>query len=182
MSASIISIIFGIIRLTILPKSLGAVAYGDYSYLTSIFTLISRFFGFRTDEAFFNYNSRNKVDHGIFVWYTRFSLINFVLLLLFILIIKLIGLKELLFPGQNYSLILLAFLFSYFQLKASDMAVGYGDSKSKTTIVQIIFTLVNSLSTIILFLLYYYEMLSIYTALFSQLCGSFIQIIILFKY
>jgi len=172
----------GIIRLAIIPAALGPVLYGNYSFLFSVFTQISQFLGFRTDEAFFNYNSRKRIDHNIVTWYIRFLLVNFFLLILFLILIKAIGLTNTIFPGQNFSNILLAAIFAYWFLKSNSIGIGFGDSKKLTVTVQKIFISLNVFMTATLLILFYLNFLSLPVLFVSQIAFSFLQIFILTKY
>ena len=165
----------------IVPRTLGPVDYGNYSFLRNIFTQVAVFSGLRTEEAFVNYSSRHRFDSHIVSWYVKFSFIVFIVLMTILYFFHSIGLITYLLPDQELKYILIAAIFCYWEYKVNYSFVRFGDAKGLTIIVQKIVMGFKVLSTTSVLFLFYYNYLSLMSVFIYQLAVSVLMIIILFK-
>lgn len=176
------NVLLGLITMGIVPRALGPVNYGNYSFLKNIFTQISLFLGFRTEEAFVNYNSRKDKDYQIIIWYSMFSIIMFVVLIVVLYGLKITQTLKYFFPDQEFIYILLAAFFCYWNYKASYTFVRFGDSKHLTVFVQRILVIINICATIAILLMYFLKILVLSTVFLYQIILNILLMGILYVY
>ena len=100
----------GVISSSIIPRSLGAEAYGQFGFLRSAFEQIFNLGTLGTLSAFQNYNARTT-SFQVLKLYSAFSL--FLVLIVFSCLFGLYKFNQLdaLFPNINFQFVLLGGLF-----------------------------------------------------------------------
>jgi O-antigen/teichoic acid export membrane protein len=70
----LLSLPLNLVLQAIVPRALGAAAYGDYSYLSAFFTSVIGFVDTGTSQAYYNKLSQRPHEAGLTTFYTRFVL------------------------------------------------------------------------------------------------------------
>lgn len=95
-------------------RGLGPRSFGDFSFLTSIFTQIVLFFDLGNTSGFFVKVSQRPKEFGLIAFYLYFTTIGVLLFLLGIFIAKLFGYYSLFFPGQETVMVIAAAIWAIF--------------------------------------------------------------------
>ena len=123
------SIFFNLIAAGIVPRTLGPVNYGNFTFLTNFFTQIQNFLNMGTSIGFYNKLSQRQDDFGLVSIYFRFIGFIFIIIFSFTLISDITGLHTKIFPNQKVMFIYLALIwgfFSYLRDIFNKMMDGYG--------------------------------------------------------
>lgn len=126
----------GIINMIVIPRGLGPVDYGNYSFLRTVFYQIALFSGFKTEEGLINRTSKYRNNNQIISWYLQFSIVILGFLSIFIASAYFLGISDTLFPNQKILLIFLAAFNSYLNYKVFTALVRYADNKGLTAVIQ----------------------------------------------
>ena len=97
--ANIINGLINIILVAIVPKALGPVAFGHFSYLQQFFSQIVGFLDAGTSMAFFTKLSANHHRNELITFYFIYSFIILVFMALFIYTVKGLGYADSMFPN-----------------------------------------------------------------------------------
>lgn len=97
--ANIVNGLINIILVAIVPKALGPVAFGQFSYLQQFFSQIVGFLDAGTSMAFFTKLSANHHRSELITFYFIYSFIILVFITLFIYTIKGLGYTDSMFPN-----------------------------------------------------------------------------------
>ena len=164
----------------IVPRALGPRQLGDFSFLSRVSNAIRNFFDIGSSSALFNYNSKHEHTGPLVKIYSIWAVSQLVIILSLILIAALMGIKGLIWPGQQLKYILwitvldwILFLVSIFK--------EMSDSKGYTTPAQLI-NLGLGLANIILLVFFALKgllNLNRYIAI-QTLCSALISLGILF--
>ncbi len=90
------------------PRALGAGAYGAYTYLSAFFTSVMSFGDSGTSQAFYNKVSQRPGEKPLYAFYARFALALFILVFGGIGIAYLLGAGMILWPNSPKTLVILA--------------------------------------------------------------------------
>ena len=112
--ANIIGLFIGVGITFIIPRALGPIDYGNYSFLTASFVSLIGFFTFRTEACFYVRISQRPEDNGLIAFYARIVLLVSGSLLLFVVIIQGLGLTNQLWLDQSMRFIYMGAAFSIF--------------------------------------------------------------------
>jgi O-antigen/teichoic acid export membrane protein len=119
----------GIGTQTIVPRTLGPAAYGDFSFLTGFFQQVVGFLNLNTSTAFYTKLSQRQQDRGIVSYYFYFTVLLGLALGLVVAVCFATGLRQSVWPGQSVVFIVLGALWAYMTfgtMVLSDMADAYG--------------------------------------------------------
>jgi len=97
----------------IVPRGLGPVAYGNFSFLTDFFNRIFNFFDTGTSNAFYTKLSQFPKRHGIIRFYKIIIALIISIVSIFTILISISSLKEILWPKQETMYIILALGFAF---------------------------------------------------------------------
>lgn len=109
---NLIGIPISIVTFSLVPRSLGPIAYGNFSFLTDFFARIAGFLDNGTSIAFYTKLSQRQHEKGLVVFYWRFVVLIFALLIGFVFVVSSSSFYEKVWPEQNIKFIWLAFLYS----------------------------------------------------------------------
>tara|TARA_R110002072_G_scaffold179628_3_gene335719 strand:- start:1095 stop:2588 length:1494 start_codon:yes stop_codon:yes gene_type:complete len=135
LTASFISLLFNFVTASFVPKQLGVVNYGNYSYLVSIFTQIISFLEFKSSTYFYVKLSQNSKNKKLVSFYFHFVVIVFVVLFIISLILSVDFIKAYLFKEQKDIWILFAMLFAFF-LWFTDVSTSFMDALGETVLME----------------------------------------------
>lgn len=149
-------------KVSLVPRALGPARYGDFTFLSSVFTSILNFFDFGTSNAFFNYGSKNKDSGAAVIFYVLYSLALPIILIAAIVIISFSGLTDTVFPEQTTTYIYLAALLGWLTW-LSGIVFGYSDAKGLTVVSEIVRVKVRVIFTLLLGALFLFQYLNLFT-------------------
>lgn len=112
LGANIIVMPILIVTATIVPRSLGPVFYGNFTYLTIFFSRVVGFFDSGTSIGFYTKLSQRLNEKGLIKFYWYFVLAVSLILLVFVPLIFLLNKQDLLWPSQSVKYIWMALFFS----------------------------------------------------------------------
>jgi O-antigen/teichoic acid export membrane protein len=122
LSTSLVALPIGLITQAIIPRSLGPVAYGQFSFLTNVFAQIVGFLEAGTSIAYFTKLSQNIKDKGIIRFYFGFLFILTILLIGFTSVVIILSFQESVWPGQKRRFIFMALVFSIFTVLLNSLS------------------------------------------------------------
>ncbi len=133
LGTNLIGLAIGAVTLGIVPRGLGPVAYGNFNFLSNFFTQTVGFLEMGTSLCFFTKLSQRQGDHGIVSFYFRFSLLIMMVVTIFLLLARVLGVSGRIWPDQQVSFVfvaaLLAFLMWFSQV-LGNMSDAYGITTS----------------------------------------------------
>lgn len=112
--ANIVSGLISVILVAIVPKALGPLAYGHFSYLQQFFTQLIAFLDAGSSTAFFTKLSAKRERKELISFYFIFSIVLAVFLLLTIYMLDEFGFGGSLLPGIPSEYIYLGLWFGFF--------------------------------------------------------------------
>lgn len=118
----------GIVQ-SIIPRGLGALAYGNFNFLTDFFTQVLGFMNMGTSIAFFTKLSKRQNETKIPIFYLSYIVLATVFVLLGVGLVSGFGWSGHLWPGQPIGLVGMAVVFAgmtWFVSSMSDMMDAYG--------------------------------------------------------
>lgn len=150
----------GFISQAIIPRGLGPKSYGDFNFLTSFFGQIVSFLDMGSSSAFYTKISKRPKDLGLISFYSLYSGLIFIIIIISITILSKTAFSSKLWPEQKLLFIYMAAIYAmlnWIVITINNMADAYGITVKveKIKITQRIF------GVIILFLLYYYKQFSL---------------------
>lgn len=167
-----------ILNASIVPRSLGPLAYGDFQFLINNFLSIKNFLDLGTSTAFFTYNAKNDEPSTLNFQYLMWWGIQLALIILFVASIYLLGSHTHVWPGQNIANILLASVSVWLFVFAQQL-IQFGDSKGLTVLCQKTNLIANIIAAGLLIFIYFQGLLTIKTAMLIYITGPIIVILFL---
>jgi O-antigen/teichoic acid export membrane protein len=160
--------VFNFINISLVPRSLGPVAYGNFEFLLSFFQQITSFIDTGTSSAFYNKLSRRNEDWGLIRAYGKFVLGVFFVMLAGIVLIWWGGWHTKIWPGQEWEFILLAAAVGYVTW-VSDVFRKIVDAFGRTIRGELAFVVAKALGTIAVIVLFLASWLSLTTLFVKEL-------------
>ena len=108
LGSNIFGMLFNFINVSLVPRTLGPASYGNYEYFLSFFQQITGFIDTGTSAAFYNKLAQRNADLGLIRTYSKFVALVFVVIVLGLAVAWALGLKDVIWPGQDWQFILLA--------------------------------------------------------------------------
>ena len=136
----------------IVPRALGPKQLGDFSFLSRVSGSFRNLFNLETSSAFFNYNSKHEHTGPAVKAYSVWLLGQLILSISLVVLAVVVGLKELIWPGQQFKYIIWVITFDWVFFSASILR-QLSDSKGYTTRAQLI-NLALSLTNIALLVIF----------------------------
>jgi O-antigen/teichoic acid export membrane protein len=152
--ASFITGIVNIILVAIVPKALGPVAFGHFSFIQQFFAQILSFLDAGTSTAFFTKLSANHTRKELIKFYTYFSVFILGILFVFIYSIDLFDLTNTLLPKIPIEYAYLGIYFGFLTW-LTQIYIKVSDAYVLTVSVEIIKIVHKFLSLILLFAMIY---------------------------
>ena len=109
-----VSGVTGIITVAIVPNVLGAIPYGQFSFIYQIFSQFIAFFDAGTSTAFFTKLSAKTHRKELIKAYTAFSLMMLILLYLVLEGLYILNLNEVIFPDIQIKYLYLGVNLGFF--------------------------------------------------------------------
>lgn len=113
LGANAIGLVFNFVNVSIVPRTLGPAAYGNFEFLLSFFQQIMGFVDTGTSTAFYNKLAQRNEDIGLIRAYGKFVAVVFLLLIIGLAVIWMYGGESTIWPKQEWKFILLAALLCY---------------------------------------------------------------------
>lgn len=142
--------VINILLISIVPKALGPIAFGNFSYLQQFFSQVLAFFDGGTSVAFFTKLSANNNRKELIVFYFIYSLLLLFLLYFFVRGVKFFNYTEVLFPSIPHEYIIYGLWFGFFTW-ISQVYIKISDSYALTVSVELIKIAHKLLSLMLLF-------------------------------
>ena len=114
LTSNIINGLLNIVLVAIVPKALGTVAYGEFSYLFQFFSKLFGLLDSGSSIAFFTKLSAKQERKNLIGYYFIISLLILMLSIIFIYISEIINLQVQLFPDIEPQYIYLGLFFGFF--------------------------------------------------------------------
>jgi len=112
LSASLIGLIVSLVTQAIVPRSLGPKSYGDFSYLTAVFSQVVGFFDMGTSLGFYTKISQRQKESGLVSFYVAFSLIVSAIIVLLVVLSQITSFASTLWPDQSIFFVYLAAIWA----------------------------------------------------------------------
>ena len=112
--ANTVILLISIITVGIIPRALGPVGYGNFSFISNSFLKIVKFLDAGTSTAFYVKLSQRPKEYGIIKFYWIFVIVLIFVSLTFILLTIWLDYSNFLWPGQSVKFILMAFFWALF--------------------------------------------------------------------
>jgi O-antigen/teichoic acid export membrane protein len=160
LSANIIGLFVGVITQVIIPRGLGPVAYGNFHFLTDIFTKIIGFLDMGAATGFYTKLCQRQKEFGLVSFYLSFSFLVLLILLIFVGFVHLTGFYVTLFPDQQINFIYFGAIWGimYWLVQiVNRIADAYG----VTVHAEIAKIIQKVLGLVIISVLYFYDQLSL---------------------
>ncbi|MBF0554356.1 MAG: lipopolysaccharide biosynthesis protein [Nitrospirae bacterium] len=129
LTANFAGLLIGLVSQTIIPRSLGPRAYGDFNYLTNFFSQLISFLELNTSTGYFTMLSKNPKDSGLVRFYMLFGILVCVAVFFLVGASHITSLHKYIWPGEQIGYIYLAALFGLFTWTTqifSQMTDAYG--------------------------------------------------------
>ena len=183
-ATNLLNFFIAFLTVGIIPRALGVNNYGNYTYITNIFTQILSFVEFRTSTCYYVKLSQDQSDRKITLFYFSYALILFfVLTVISLLLINIKPLNNLVFGDNSIGrlVVFVLFLISFFTwftdiVSSSLDALGYTVFLEKVKIINRIISALSILS------LFYLKRLNINTLAILQFALALFIILILTQY
>src|SRR3990167_2667486 len=147
--SNIINGLINIVLVAIVPKALGPVAFGQFSYLQQFFTQFIAFLDAGTSMAFFTKLSANSSRKHLITFYFIFSIILFIGLFVFLYLIGLLNYIDVLLPDIPKEYIIFGALFGFFSW-TTQVYIKMSDAYALTVSVELIKILHKILALVLL--------------------------------
>lgn len=135
----------------IVPRALGPKQLGDFGFLNRVSSAFRNMLDMGTSSAFFNYSAKHSESGGLTRIYSVWMFIQLGAILGIISLACLVGLSDLIWPGQQFNIIIWVALLDWVVFTAA-LLKQLGDSKGFTLRAQVI-NLALSLFNILLLVL-----------------------------
>lgn len=172
--SNIVSGIIGIVLVAIVPKALGAVAYGQFIYIQNFFTQCIGFLDAGSSMAFFTKLSARNSRKELINFYFLFSFLLLAILFVFVLFVDFFDYTQLFLPDIPKEYIFLGICFGFFTW-VTQIFIKIADAYALTVSVEFIKIAHKILS---LFLLLYF----IYGLVFNLSTYFYFHYISLFSF
>ena len=175
------SLLINLFTISILPRALGVVNFGNYSFTTTLVTQFLNLIELRSSTCFYSKLSQRPKENKLIIFYSYVTLIIFAALITLILVVTLSPLRKFIFPGQDMVLIFLSLVFvimTWIQGQFTTIMDAYG-----ATVPLEKLRIVNRILAIgLLASLFYFKLLSLYIFFYYQYFILLLLIIGLFRY
>lgn len=178
--SSLVGLVLGMVNSIIVPRALGAALYGDFNFLRNSFRNIFATMDMGVSSAHTTYASRNRdsggATHlGMLFWAT----ISLVLLLL-VGVSFVAGFAGWLWPGQEKTFILLAYLLG-FSMFVLERLTDLTDGKGVTVKSENIRIAVSFLGIVVIVFMYYSDYLNMASYLWFQIGLYLLNAIVFYR-
>ncbi|MDC0553778.1 hypothetical protein OAO25_00970 [Flavobacteriaceae bacterium] len=160
LSTNIVGLLFGLITFALIPRGLGPVAYGDFSFLTVFFLQLIPFITFSTSIGFFTKLAQRQEEFGLVSFFGRIIIIGFTILFVFIFVIQLFDLTIFIWPDQQFKFIVMAFFYTLLTF-AVDFLTQISDARGITVSTEIAKLFQKFLGFLLVLGLFYSEYLNL---------------------
>jgi len=127
--SSVFSAATSVVVQSIIPRGLGALAYGNFNFLTDFFTQVLGFLNMGTSTAFYTKLSKRPDESPLVLFYLSYIILATMLVLLGVWIAGGLGWSQKLWPGQGMEFVFMAVIFAgmmWLQSSTNDMIDAYG--------------------------------------------------------
>ncbi|MBF0568219.1 MAG: lipopolysaccharide biosynthesis protein [Nitrospirae bacterium] len=129
LTTNFVGLLIGLVSQTIIPRSLGPGAYGDFNYLTNFFSQMISFLELNTSTGYFTMLSKNPKDSQLVRFYMLFGVVVCLAVFFVVGTAHITSLHKYIWPGEQIGYIYLAAVFGLFTWTSqifSQMADAYG--------------------------------------------------------
>ncbi|MGG7048328.1 MULTISPECIES: lipopolysaccharide biosynthesis protein [unclassified Campylobacter] len=135
--SSIINAIINTVMVAIVPKYLGPVNYGFFTYFQNFFSQMIGFLDFGSSTAFFTKLSADGNRKSLLVFYTLYIFFIFLICIGFVLVIKFIQIENLFFPYMPHEYIFYGMFFGFLTW-LTQICIKISDAYALTVSVEMI--------------------------------------------
>jgi O-antigen/teichoic acid export membrane protein len=167
--------------LLFVPKALGPINYGNFSYIRDTFQNIIQTSDLNLGTAHSNVAARKVDSQNETNFYFTFVFLIGLLLIFSTLIITLFNFNKFLFPGQESKFIFLGAILAYFMYLFTNL-MSFSDSKSLTVGFEIRAIIINIIIFLFFLVLFFSNQLNLINYFFYRLFLYFILIISAFYF
>ncbi len=150
----------GLISQSIIPRALGPVAYGNFTFLTDFFSQVVNFFDAGTSIGFYVKLSQRQKEQELLRFYWNFILLVTLLLVLAVIGVIVIGKQDLFWPGQQIKFIGMGVFFALLAW-FSEISLKVVDAHGLTKKGEIARLLQRIIGFFLLLLMFYFQRFSL---------------------
>ncbi|MBF0456644.1 MAG: hypothetical protein HQK99_01965 [Nitrospirae bacterium] len=114
LTTNFVGLLIGLVSQTIIPRSLGPGAYGDFNYLTGFFGQLITFLELNTSTGYFTMLSKNPKDSGLVRFYMSFGVLVCLSVFFIVGASHITSLHKYIWPGEQIGFIYLAAVYGLF--------------------------------------------------------------------
>ena len=170
------------ITVLVLARGLGPVLYGDFAFLLGSFVAFKSLLSLGTSNAFYTFMSQNPRGGKFLAVYGGWQLIQFFLMILFIWVLAPDEWIKNIWVDQKKELILLSFVAVFMQQQAWLVMVHIGESTRLTNRVQLMNLAVAICHFLIVFSLWFSDLLALKFLFFIIICEYLFAIVVALKW
>lgn len=161
-----------------IAKELGIKNYGDYTYLISTFMAIRQLSDLGASSAFYTYISRSSNSGKLIKLYISWVIFQFIFIALILCVLPNQWLFKLWMHDDKY-ILLAAYMATFMQGSLWLMATQIAEAKRMTILSQSINITAVTVNMLIIFLLWYFNKLGIYSLIIVAILEWFLASIVL---
>lgn len=176
---NLVAFFVGIITQSIVPRSLGPAAYGDFSFLTSFFWQFMGFLNLNSSTVFYSKLSQRQGDRGLVGFYFNFLFLVALILIAFVTLATIFGFNTFIWPQQNWNFIIMGALWAFLTfvvLILGDMSDAFG----LTVRSELVKMTIRVAGLCAVLLMFWYNLFNLSNYFYYQLLFLFLTIFLFF--
>ena len=174
---NVIGLGIGLGTQSIIPRGLGPVSYGNFSFLTNFFWQVIGFLNLNSSTAFYTILSQRQMDKGLVAFFVYLTLVIGMLMSVGILVCYCAGVDQLVWPEQSWPFVIMAAIWAMLQLYYGTL-VQISDAYGLTTKSEVVNILQRGVGLLVVVCLFWGNWLNLFNYFVFQL-AMFLGIIIL---
>ena len=168
----------GLVTQAIVPRALGPSSYGNFSFLTNFFLQLMGFLNLNSSTAFYTKLSQRQDDKGLIIFYFYLTLIVSAATAIFVAASFFFGADHIIWPEQKAIFVGLALLWALLQSYNSTL-IQVSDAYGLTAKSEVVNMLQRILALLIIFVLFLFNRLNLFSYFILQLLIFVVVIIFL---
>jgi len=179
--SSVLGSLFGILNSAIVPKALGVINYGAFSFTTNFFLKFWELFEFRTSYAFFTKVAQRPKEFSLISFYLFYAALISVMMIVFTAVAAIPVIREAVFPNIPFRIVIYA-LFYAISTRILDLFSKILDARGDTVFLEVQRLINRAITAALIFMLYYLQKLNVDTYFLLAISLPLFLIFLLFVF
>jgi O-antigen/teichoic acid export membrane protein len=159
-------LIFGIVTQSMIARSLGPQAYGDFALLSNFFSRLMGILGLNTSTCFYTKFSRRLKEYSLVSFYYLFCVLVSLVAILFAVILVMSNTYKVILPDQKVLYVYMALIFGLLTWLVRTILVQTADAYGETARCEIISLFTKVIGVMVILFLFWKQQLNL-TTLFA---------------